>query len=244
MYKLIAFDLDDTLAPAKSQADKEMINLLSQLLKKYKVAIITWGKFETIDMQIISQFEDDSFLYNLYILPTIWTRMYQYKDKNWEIVYKEDLSEKDVDYIKKVLEKAIEDLNLKPEKTWWEIIENRGSQVTYSALWQKAPLEEKRKFDSDKKKRLKIVEYIKDDLKDFSIWIWWTTSIDITKKWLDKSYWIKKLLKELNLKKEDLLFMWDAIFPWWNDYPVKKTWIDTKQVSSPEDTKKFIKELI
>jgi len=186
MYKLIAFDLDNTLTPTKSPADEEMITLLSQLLQKYKVAIITWGKFETINMQIISHFKNDSFLHNLYILPTIWTRMYQYKDKNWEVIYKEDLSEKYVSYIKKVLEKAIDELNLKPEKTWWEIVENRGLQVTYSALWQKAPLEKKRKFDPDKKKRLKIIEYIKDDLKDFSIWIWWTTSIDVTKKWLDK----------------------------------------------------------
>jgi len=41
MYKIIVFDLDDTLSPSKSAADSEMIDLLSQLLAKYKVAIIT-----------------------------------------------------------------------------------------------------------------------------------------------------------------------------------------------------------
>jgi FMN phosphatase YigB (HAD superfamily) len=40
-YKLIIFDLDDTLTPAKSPADRQMIDLLKKLLEKYKVAVIT-----------------------------------------------------------------------------------------------------------------------------------------------------------------------------------------------------------
>jgi len=244
MYKLIAFDLDDTLSPAKSPADKEMIDLISKLLKKYIIAIITWSKIETIYMQIISQFKDDSLFKNLYIFPTIWTRMYFYEDKQWKLKYKEDLTKKELDYVKDILQNAIIKLKLKPKKIRWEIIEDRGSQITYSALWQNAPLEEKMKFDKDKSIRLKIVEYIKDDLKDFSIWIWWTTSIDITKKWMDKSFWMKRMLKELNLSKKDILFIWDALFPWWNDYPIKKFWIYTKQVNNPEDTKILIKNLI
>ncbi len=244
MYKIIAFDLDDTLSPAKSPADKEMIDLLSKLLQKYKVAIITWGKFETINMQIMSHFEDHDLFDNLYIFPTIWTRMYAYKNKAWDIIYKQDLSLEQVGYIKEVLEDAILELKLKPKNIWWEMIENRGSQVTYSALWQQAPLEAKQNYDKDKKIRAKIVEYIKDDLKDFSIWIWGTTSIDITKKWMDKSFWMQKMMKEFGFEKKDILFIWDATFSWWNDYPVKKMWINTKQVSSPEDTKILIKELI
>ena len=244
MYKIVAFDLDDTLTPAKLPADVEMIDLLWKLLEKTNVAIITWGKFETINMQIISHFKNDNLLKNLYILPTIWTKMYTYESWTWDLKYKDDLSEDEVKHIKNVLEKAIRDLNLIPGKVWGEIVENRWSQITYSALWQKAPLEEKKKYDKDRKKRMKIIDYIKDELKDFSIWIWWTTSIDITKKWMDKSYWIEKLLTYLNFNKKDILFVWDALFEWWNDYPVKKLWIETIQVSSPQDTKILFKKLI
>lgn len=243
MYKLISFDLDDTLSPAKSPADLEMIDLLAKLLKKYKVSIITWGKFETIDMQIISQFKDKDILKKLFIFPTIWTRMY-YFDWDWKIKYNEDLSNEEVDKITNVLNNAIEKLNLRPEQIWGDIVENRLSQVTYSALWQKAPLEAKRIWDPDKKIRQKIRDYIKDDLEEFSIWIGWTTSIDVTKKWLDKAYGIEKMIENLDVKKEEILFMWDAIFPGWNDYPVKQAWIDCKQVENPEDTKEFIKDLI
>jgi hydroxymethylpyrimidine pyrophosphatase-like HAD family hydrolase len=41
MYKIIVFDLDDTLTPSKSKMDQQMLDLLNKLLNKYKVAIIT-----------------------------------------------------------------------------------------------------------------------------------------------------------------------------------------------------------
>ncbi len=244
MYKLISFDLDDTLSPAKSPADLEMIELLKQLLKKYKVSIITWGKFDTINMQIISQLWNDVNLENLFIFPTIGTRMYYFSDWVWNLKYSEDLDDSEVEKIENILNKAIIDLNLEPENVWGEMVENRWSQITYSALWQKAPLEAKRIWDPDKKIRQKISEYIKDDLEDFSIGIGWTTSIDVTKKWLDKAYWIRKMIENLWVTKQEILFMGDAIFPGWNDYPVKQFWVESKQVDNPEDTKVIIGELI
>ena len=242
MKKIIVFDMDDTLSPAKSPADKEMLELLEKLLEKYKVAIITWWMFETIKMQILDWLNKN--LENLYILPTIWTQWYEYKNENWERKYVEWLQEGEVKYITKILNEAIQTLGLKPKQTWWDIIENRISQITYSWLGQKAPLEAKRKFDPDKKIRWKIVNEIKDKLKDYSIWIWGTTSIDITRKWLDKSYGIQKIIENLKLKKEDILFIWDALFEWWNDYPVKKYGIETIQVENPEDTKKIVINLL
>lgn len=236
--------MDDTLSPAKSPADKEMLELLWKLLEKYKVSIVTWWKFETINMQIISWLWNNINLENLFIFPTIWTRMYYFKNNAWNMKYSQDLSDEEVKKIENILNKAIIDLDLKPEKVWWEIVENRWSQVTYSALWQQAPLESKRVWDPDKKIRQKIRDYIKDDLEEFSIWIGWTTSIDVTKKWLDKSFWIKKMIENLNVEKEEILFIWDAIFPGWNDYSVKEFWVKTKQVENPEDTKFIIKNLI
>ncbi len=41
-------------------------------------------------------------------------------------------------------------------ETWGEQIEDRGSQITFSALGQQAPIEEKKKWDPDFTKREKI----------------------------------------------------------------------------------------
>ncbi len=244
MYKLISFDLDDTLSPAKSLADKEMLLLLEKLLQNYKVAIITGWKFETIKKQIINSLSGTTNFKNLYIYPTIGTRMYFYDKGKYILKYAEDLSDEEVNFIENILNKAIKNLNLKPKKVWGKIIENRWSQVTYSALWQEAPLEEKIKWDPEKKKRQKILEYIKNDLKNFSIWIGWTTSIDVTKKWLNKAYWINKMIENFWIKKSDILFIWDALYPGGNDYPVFEFWIDTIKVKNPEDTKNVIKDLL
>ena len=242
--KIIVFDKDDTITKAKCNIENNMAKLLSKLSFKYDIAIITWWSFENIYEQIVRLLPTSTDFSRLYLFPTIWAQMYIFKNSKWEKVYWDFLSEKEVNYITEVLNVAIEKLNLKPKKTWWDIIENRWPQITYSALWQQAPLEAKKTFDPDKKIRKKIVDFIKEKLSDYSIWIWGSTSIDITRKWLNKAYWIQKIMENLNFKKEDILFIWDALFKWGNDYPVKELWIDCIQVSSLDDTEKEIRNLL
>jgi len=244
MKKIIVFDKDDTITKAKCDISPDMADLLAKLSKKYKVAIITGGSFENIKSQIIDKLSVDTNFSNIFLFPTVWTQMYFFDGKNWVRKYAEFLSDKEVKHIFDVLNNALEKLNLIPEKTWWEILENRWSQVTYSGLGQKAPLEAKQKFDPDKKIRQQIVDFIKDDLQDYSIGIAGTTSIDITRKWLDKVYWIRKIMENLNIKKDEILFVWDALFPGGNDYPVKEFWVDCVQVKSLDDTKKVILDLL
>lgn len=245
MYKVIFFDQDDTLCPAKCRADHEMIELLEKLLEKYKVVITSWWMFENIENQIISQFSSKVNLNNLFLFPTNAAKMFSYSDWVWVEKYAMNLLEEEINVITNILEKAIDDLDLRPKETWWDIVENRWwSQITYSALGQKAPLEIKRTWDPDKSIRLKIRDYIKDELSDFNIWVAWTTSVDIMKKWIDKSYGVYKMMDLYNIKPTGILYVGDALFEWWNDFVVVKTWINTKKIENPEDTKKIIKELL
>jgi hypothetical protein len=52
--------------------------------------------------------------------------------------------------------KALDIAGFKSERVWGGVIEDWGSQITFSALGQRAPLEEKTKWDSDFAKRKKI----------------------------------------------------------------------------------------
>jgi len=244
-YGVIVFDMDDTLTKSLSIADSEMIELFEKLSNKYKVWIITWWTFDRINKQIIWHLDKNKAnLNNIYLFPTNGTRMLSFKGNSFVEDYSENLKENEVDLIVNTLNKAIEDLDLLPEKQYWKIIDNRWSQITYAALGQDVPLEIKEVWDSDFKKRLKIREYIKDDLKDFGILLWWRASIDITRSGVDKAYAIRKIMSKLDIEKQEILFMWDALMEWWNDYPVKAFWVDTIQVENPEDTKKEIKKLI
>jgi phosphomannomutase len=73
MKKLIAFDLDDTLAVTKSPISDEMGDLLAQLLEKYEICVISGGKFEQFSRQLVDRLEAPAHLLNRLHLTTVTT---------------------------------------------------------------------------------------------------------------------------------------------------------------------------
>ncbi len=180
MKKLIVFDLDGTLAASKSSLDAEMLSLLHELLGVVKVAVISGGAWLQFERQMLSKLPQDDRLANLSILPTCGTEFFQYAGE-WKKLYSEDFAADERETIVSSVQKAIGTAGFHVERTWGEIIEDRGSQVTYSALGQQAPLEEKEKWDPDFAKRKKIKSILDTLLPEFSVRIGGSTSIDITK---------------------------------------------------------------
>ena len=243
MKKQIIFDLDGTLAKSKSAIDKEMAGLLENLLEVHNVAIISGGDWPQFQKQVLSHLPKKALLKKLTILPTCGTKFYQYK-KDWKELYEENFTDAERKKILDNLQKAIKDADLDIKKTWGEQIEDRGSQITFSALGQKAPLEAKKDWDNDFAKRKKIVEPLKKSLKEFSIGMGGTTSIDIVKPGIDKAYGIQKLKEILGFDIPEMLFIGDALFEGGNDYPARKTGVDCIQVKDAEETKTIIKTII
>jgi len=243
---MFVFDMDGTLTPSRWEMEPDMVLLFKELLKKYKVWIISGWDYVQFQIQILQfLWDDENLLKNLYICPTNWTKMYIYNDIDWQCLYSLDFTKSERKHIINVLENAIEKLWLKPEKTYWDLVEDRKTQITYATLWQQAARELKSAYDPDFSKRKKIVSYIKPDLEWFDIFVAWNTSIDITREWVDKAYWIEKLMEKTWLNKNEIIFIWDRIFSDWNDYPpLNKLWITTKKVFSLEDTKDFIREMV
>ena len=241
MKKLIIFDLDGTLAPSKSSIDKETADLISSLLKVQKVAIISGGAWLQFQKQVLSRLPKGSSLKNLSILPTCGTKFYRY-NKKWEKIYSEDFSEEEKSKIIDSLNTST--LGTKVKKVWGDLIEDRGSQITYSALGQKAPLSAKEKWDPDFKKRKKIKSRLDKLLPRFSVRLGGMTSIDITKPGIDKAYGIRKLRSILKIKIKEMLFIGDAIFPGGNDYPAKEAGVSSIRVKDPEETKVVINTIV
>ncbi len=246
MFKMIVFDMDWTLTLSRGDMQPSMIPLFKELLKKYKVWVISGWDYVQFQSQILKfLWNDEELLKNLYICPTCSTKMYLYVDWEWKKQYSLDFTENEKKHIISVLENAIDELWLKPEKTYWELIEDRWTQITYAVLGQETPREIKSAYDPDFEKRKKIREYIKDDLKWFEVLVAGATSIDITREWVDKAYGIQKLMELTWLNKNEIIFVWDAVFPWGNDYPpLDKLWIITKKVFDLKDTEEFISEMI
>lgn len=243
MKKLIIFDLDGTLAKSKSPIDKEMATLFRNLLNVVKVAIISGGDWPQFQKQVLANLPKNTLLEKLTILPTCGTKFYQYKD-DWNELYEENFTEEEKKKILDSLHKAIAEADLDIKKTWGDQIEDRGSQITFSALGQEAPLEAKKDWDNDFEKRKKIVDRIKELLSGFSIGMGGTTSIDIVKPGIDKAYGIQKLKENLSIKIVEMLFIGDALFEGGNDYPARKTGVDCIQVRDSEETKRVIETII
>jgi phosphomannomutase len=243
MKRLIVFDLDGTLAQSKAALDDEMATLFGRLLGVIKVAIISGGDFPQFQKQVIDRLPSSSDVGNLSILPTSGTKFFEY-DGQWRKLYSDDLSDDQKKKIEDALESAVAQTGFQPKETWGERIEDRGTQITYSALGQEAPLEAKEKWDPDFAKRKAIQAILDKTLPDFSVRLGGTTSIDVTRPGVDKAYGIRKLRDVLGIPISEMLFIGDAIFPGGNDYPALQAGTDTIEVRDPDETKRVIEAII
>lgn len=243
MKKLIIFDLDGTLAESKSAIDNEMAGLLGRLLEVAQVAIISGGDWPQFEKQVLSHLTGKHALKKLSILPTCGTKYYQYKG-DWKQLYAENFTDDEKAIIMENLNKAVKKSDLDINKIWGAQIEDRGSQITFSALGQNAPLEEKKDWDNDFAKRKRVKMRLDESLKQFSIEMGGATSIDITKPGIDKAYGIQKLHQVLGIEIPEMIFIGDALFEGGNDNPARKTGVTCIQVRDPEETKRVMETII
>jgi len=243
MKKLVVFDLDGTLAPSKSSLDPEMAALLHDLLGVVRVAVISGGAWLQFERQVLSKLAQDERLEKLSILPTCGTQFFEYAGQ-WKRLYEEDFTPDEKEKIVRSLSNAVGTAGYQVEKTWGETIEDRGSQITYSALGQQAPLEDKVKWDADFAKRKKIKAILDTLIPEFSVRLGGATSIDVTKPGIDKAYGIKKLRETLGIEVNEMIYVGDALFPGGNDYPAKQAGVISIPVRGPDDTKLVIETMI
>lgn len=244
--KLIVFDLDGTLTESKKKLDSEMAGLLRKLLLKKEVAVIGGGSCEQFQKQFLAFLKGSpAELKNLYLFPTSGASFYCWKNEKWQKVYEEKLTTSEKRKIQKAFQLAFEEISyIDPAKVYGEIIEDRGSQITFSALGQIAPLKAKEKWNEKTDRRQEIKKSLERFLPEFEIRLGGLTSIDVTHHGIDKAYGIRQIMKSLKARKDDLLFVGDALYEGGNDFPVKKEGIEAVAVKGPDETKKLIKLIL
>jgi phosphomannomutase len=239
--RVVAFDLDDTLAVSKSQIEPRMAQLLAALLAEVEVCVISGGRFEQFESQVLEHLAvDEALRPRLHLMPTCGTRYYRWIDGDWGQVYSEDLTEDDKARIITVLTDGAKELGLWEPEPWGDIIEDRGSQITFSALGQSAPPERKYAWDPDGAKKGQLRVYAADRLPDLEVRSGGSTSVDITRKGIDKAYGMRKLIDFLSLELSDVLFVGDRLDEGGNDYPVKAMGIETVAVKRWQDTADYV----
>ncbi len=250
---LVVFDMDGTLTPSKSIADREMIGLLLRLLAVKHVAVIGGGKYSLFKEQLLEQLpRHDARLGNLFLFPTTSNAFYRYHG-TWKNVYALKLSKREKAQIRKAFAAVLKEVRyVRPKKVYGVTLEDRGTQMSFSPLGQDvvAVLGKKgiRMKEEWKKQnnplRFKIARLLAKKLPKLEVRVGGLTTIDITRKGIDKAYGVRQIEKHLNVPIKKMVFVGDALYPGGNDYAARKTGVQCIAVRGPKDTKKIIKNIL
>ncbi len=241
---VVLFDLDDTLAPSKTAVDPGMAELLGRLLAQVRVCIISGGRFEQFQTQVLRFLADSPHLDRLHVMPTCGTQYYRWQQAAWHRVYAHDLSPDQKLRTVAALQDGAVELGLRAERTWGPVVEDRGSQITFSALGQSAPVTAKKAWDPDGSKKDGLRRYVADRVPDLEVRSGGSTSVDVTLKGVDKAYGVRRLCQALDLDLTDLLFVGDRLDEAGNDYPVKAIGVRCVAVTGPDETATVIAGLL
>jgi HAD superfamily hydrolase (TIGR01484 family) len=244
--RLVAFDLDDTLAPSKTPISPRMAELLVRLLGEVEVCVISGGRFAQFESQLIANLplDDPMALARMHLMPTCGTQYYLFREGEWRQQYAENLTDLQKASALAAVETEAKRLGLWESDTWGPILEDRGSQITFSALGQAAPVDAKKAWDPTGEKKSTLRAAVEPHLPDLEVRSGGSTSIDITRRGIDKAYGMRKLAELTGIGFEDMLFVGDRLDPDGNDFPVVALGIPTQAVEGWEDTAGVIERFL
>lgn len=246
MPRVMMFDLDGTLAESKQPLTSEMASLISQLLSRTKVAVISGGALEQFLTQVVSRLPADAELASLFLLPTSGAALYEWKNGNWHKIYEERLSEAEATKVVSAMEEAARETGFVDlsSQSYGPRIEHRGGSVAFSALGQKAPVDLKKAWDPDHTKRLALQKAISSRLPGYSVAMGGSTTIDVTKEGIDKAYGIHQLAERLRISENDMMYFGDELVSGGNDEAIFRTSVQARLVTSPEETATAIRTML
>lgn len=238
---LIAFDLDNTLACSKKPMLAPMAEVFSRLVNIKPVAVITGGRLSLVKSQVLDVLLPGTCLENLHIMPTNGTSYYRVnKNMSLKCVYEHLIDSEQAECITSVIRECAEKMGIWKESgdpmLWGEQIENRGSQITFSALGQLAPVEYKKIWDPTGVLKSELAKSIAQALPNFAVRAGGDTSVDVYRIGDDKSQALISLAKYCDFPIENTTFIGDRMFPGGNDYPTAFTGALVVRVKNPENT--------
>jgi hypothetical protein len=250
---LLVFDFDGTLVPTKSPMDSKMAKLLTKLLAIKKVAVIGGNKYAVFQELFLRRFKcPPKLLQKLFLFPTTSTVFYRYHH-GWKKIYALYLNKAEVVKIKKAFRDTFKEIDYQhPLKTYGTLIENRGTQVSFSVygqdivkvLGKKGVKIKEQWLKNSFALKMKITRLMAKKLPNFEVRAAGFTTIDVTRKGIDKAYGIHQIQKHLKIPIGKMFFIGDAIFPGGNDYAAVRTGVDYLPIKNPEEVKKIIRKLV
>lgn len=229
MYKRFFFDVDNTLTRSRSEVSSEMVKAMDKLTEQADLIAVSGAE----EVQIWKQLTD-AFKSKLYILAQNgnYARLPGAKDTIWA----EDLTDsmrRDIDkHILAIRERfSILFDNVNED----DLVQDRGCQVGFSLYGHNAPVEEKERFDPDRSLRKRILKEVPFESSEVEIKIGGTTTFDYFKSGSNKGVNVDRLIKYMDWKHDDCIYIGDGLSEGGNDESVIGV-CDTLPVSDYKET--------
>lgn len=240
MPKHFFFDLDNTLTRSRSHITPEHAEILKRLSEQANVIVVSGGRRSQIQNQL-----DPELAGNYYVLGQNGNEAVL---KDGTELWMQKPSEMQNAAIIALAEKMKEHLALEV-KDENDLIEDRGCSIAYSTIGHHEDVSKKEAYDPDHGKRRALLEHFKDDVTTLrethgiEVRTGGTTCLDFFLAGKNKGSNITAFLPAMNWKKEDCLYIGDALFPGGNDETVIGV-IPTHAVKNPDETFGYIPSVI
>jgi phosphomannomutase len=242
---LVAFDLDDTLAPSKSPLPAPIADHLRALLERVPVCVISGGQYGQFQQQLLQRLDlTPALAERLHLMPTCGTQYYRWDGTTFAQVYAHTLTEQERDSALASLRTRAQELGLWETETWGEVLEDRGSQVTFSALGQQAPVAAKAAWDPTGSRKSALRDAVAADLPDLEVRSGGSTSVDITRRGVDKATGMRALVDLAQVPLAEMVFVGDRLDEGGNDRPVLDLGVRCHAVHGWEDTAAFLADVL
>jgi HAD superfamily hydrolase (TIGR01484 family) len=244
--KAVIFDMDGTLTESKTPITPEMGALVAKLAEQRVVAVMSGGGFPQYEKQFLAGLPGDIPPGRLYLFPTSAAQCRRYEGGSWKSAYDHVFSEDEKARIRAAVAEALEEVRpAKPERTWGETLQDRGAQMSLTPQGQDVPLAEKKEWNrlhDDDRRRMHAALVKK--LPDVSVSMGGLTTIDMTRKGINKAYGVRQLSDMTGIPISEMLYVGDALYAGGNDAVVKETGVMTRAVEGPAETARVIKDII
>jgi phosphomannomutase len=238
-YKLVIFDIDNTLTESRSPIGADLAKDLSSLIDQIPVALISGGSLSDFEAQVISRLSHVR-KENLCVLPTEGAQLRIYKNGGFETVYSYSI---DDHKRRKIFEELAKLAHTTPVRLG-DLIEDRGGVIAYHPLGKNAPLSEKYAWDPTREKRAAMIEKLSPKLHGVFMAAAGSTTINFSEEGVNKAFGVTKILEYLKITPKEALFIGDALEKGGNDEPVKAVGVKTIDTSGPKETLKIIGSLL
>lgn len=236
MLKHIFFDMDKTLTPSKALMSPTHQPLFADLCTRKDVVVVTGQSDGDVRKQIpVGQY---------FLLTQTGNHAI---DKSGQTLWQETFTDEQTAATLKLIETIKKELNLAVTDDN-DLVELRGSQISYSPIGHHEELEKKYAFDPKTELRRKIINEHASEvaiLNDLNVDVvpGGTTCFDFFLKGKNKGYNVTRLIENEGWEKQDCVYVGDALFPGGNDETVIGV-IQTHPVKDPNDTFAWVKSIL